>query len=166
MSAILMRGYNNYDVREASEEAADIGDYGESMTVQSQAEDADINVMMKRMHMTGQMPSNPRIPSYGDFTHITDYRSAIEAIRNADAGFMEFPAEVRAKFDNDPQKLLMFASQEANASKLVEIFGGNPSVQRQGQSSSVNSPAGGNAQPAGGGSPSDGGTVKGSGGAA
>lgn len=118
---INFRAYNGYDVKQASDEAADIGDYGESLTVQSQMEDADINVLMKRMRVTGQMPVNPRLPSYGDFSEITDYRSAIEAVRAADEAFLELPAEVRAKFDNDPQKLLMAVSTTGNEKMLSEL---------------------------------------------
>lgn len=97
---------------------------GDSMTVQSQAEDADINNIMRKYGLTGRLPENPRVPTYGDFEGITDYRSAIEAVRRADEAFMEIPAEKRALFDNDPQKLLEFASDARYTERLQEIFDG------------------------------------------
>jgi len=95
--------------------------YGESMTIQAQAEDADINVLMRRYGITGKMPDNPRIPMYGDFLEVRDYRTALEAIRQADADFMEIPAEIRARFDNDPQRFLEFCSDEANRDELSKL---------------------------------------------
>lgn len=115
------RAAYGYDAKAASDDAANIGDYGDSMTIQSQAEDADINVMMKRMRITGQMPENIRLPAYGDFTGISDYRSAIEAVRAADNDFLALPAEVRAKFDNDPQKLLAAVHTPGNEQMLKDL---------------------------------------------
>lgn len=112
-ATIKYRAHNNYDVEQASDEVA----YHETMpslTVQSQAEDADINVLMERYGVTGKMPENPRVPVYGDFTGVKDYQSALESVIQADAAFGELPAAVRAKFDNDPQKLLEFVNNDAN----------------------------------------------------
>lgn len=118
----MYRGHNNYDVQEASDHAALPPEaYGDSLTIQAQAEDADINVLMKRYGLTGSMPDSPRIPTYGDFSDVTDYRSALHAIRDAEAGFMEIPPDVRLKFNNDPQLLLEFASNPANGAALVQL---------------------------------------------
>lgn len=86
----------------------------DSLTQQSFKDDADINVMLERFRVTGQMPQGLHLPSYGDFNGISDYRSAVEAIRVADNAFMDLPANIRQRFDNDPQKYLEFFADEKN----------------------------------------------------
>ena len=117
---IVYRGHNGYDTKTASDDAVVQEPYGESLTIQAHAEDADINVLMKRYGITGHMPENPRIPTYGDFSNITDYRSALHAVQAAHEGFMEIPAELRARFDNDPQKFLEYAANPANNDDLIK----------------------------------------------
>lgn len=111
-----------YDVEEASE-ASGFRSTDPSLTVQSQSEDADLNVMMKRFGVTGQFPQNARVPEYGDFEHITDFRSAIEAVRQAQSDFDAFPAEVRAYFQNNPQMMLDFVSNPANIPQFKQLIG-------------------------------------------
>lgn len=119
-SRINYRGHNNYDTAAASNEATIPEPYGESLTVQDHAADADINILMKRYGITGKMPDNPdelAQAMWGDFTNnpITDFRSAIEAVQRANEGFMLFPAEIRARFDNDPHKFITWVNDPANA---------------------------------------------------
>lgn len=93
----------------------------ESLAQQQFKDDVDINVLLERFKITGQMPQGVVMPTYGDFTGVSDYRTAQEAIRRARDSFMQLPAELRAKFDNDPQKLLEFVSDEKNRDKAVEL---------------------------------------------
>jgi phage internal scaffolding protein len=115
------RKHFGYDVEAASNEAAVSFVGEESMTVQSMAEDADINVLMERFGLTGQMPVNPRVPMYGDFTGITDYQSAVNSVMNAFDGFMELPAKIRARFNNNPQELLEFVMDDANIDEARKL---------------------------------------------
>ena len=115
-----IRGANGYDPKEASDQActtAEPASWGPSLTIQSQTDDADINILMERFGITGKMPENPHIPQYGDFEGISDYRTAIEAVRIAQESFMTIPAKVRAEFDNDPQRFLEFMGDPANLEK-------------------------------------------------
>lgn len=88
------------------------------MTQQSDLPETDINVIMKRYGATGQIPQVSAQPSYGDFSIITDYRSALDAIRHADEQFSEVPAEVRARFDNDASKFIEFAQNPDNIEQM------------------------------------------------
>lgn len=116
------RKHFDYDVEVASNEAMiPARQQGDSLTVQSMAEDADINVLMYRYGITGKMPENPRVPVYADFSEISDYRSALEAVMNASAGFMELPANVRARFENDPQMLLEFLANDINRAEAIQL---------------------------------------------
>jgi phage internal scaffolding protein len=96
--------------------------------------------MMKRFGVTGKLPENPRVPQYGDFSEITDYRSAIEAIRNADEKFMEFPADVRALFENNPQNVLDFVANPANIDAVKQIFGEKTNVDNVGKPPGITGP--------------------------
>ena len=119
---IQFRTPYNYDCKAVSNVSVVFpSGYPPSLTIQSQAADADINVMMKRFGVTGHFPQNPRVPSYGDFSGINDYRTAIEAVRAADVAFLEFPAELRARFGNDPQQLLLFVSNPANLEEARKL---------------------------------------------
>jgi phage internal scaffolding protein len=116
-----IRGANGYDTKEASDMACPSADpqfWGPSQTIQSQADDANINILMERFGITGKMPENVHIPMYGDFTQITDYKGALEAVRFAHDKFMEIPAQIRNKFDNDPQKYLEYTANPANLAEM------------------------------------------------
>lgn len=108
-----------YDPRAACEECC-ITDFGPSLTQQNQAEEADINTIVKRFGLTGQLPTNVRTPTYGDFTHVTDYQSALNAVRAAEDAFMKMPAAIRTRFDNDPEKFVEYCSDEQNLDQLRE----------------------------------------------
>jgi phage internal scaffolding protein len=114
-----------YDTKQASDEAT-IKDQGESLTIQSQSEDTDINVMMKRFGITGQLPEQTtRIPEYGDYTEVGDYRSALHAVLDAQDNFMRLPPAVRARFDNDPQEFMDFATNPNNLDEMKKLGLGN-----------------------------------------
>lgn len=110
---VFYRNPHNYDLDQASDEAVAPHD-PVSLTIQSMAEDADINVLMKRFGVTGQLPQGVRIPEYGDFTGISDYRTALHQIRDAQDNFLKLPPDLRAKYSNDPHIFLeAVASGEA-----------------------------------------------------
>lgn len=109
-----------YDVHKACEECC-VHDYGPTLTQQSQADDADINTIVKRFGLTGQLPTNLRTPQYGDFTGINDYASALKAVAQAADEFMRIPAHIRIKFDNDPQTFLEFCANPENLPALKEM---------------------------------------------
>ena len=116
---MFYRAPHNYDYDAASDEAAIPADgHGESLTIQSQSEDADINVLMARFKVTGQMPSNVRVPTFGDFTGVKDYQSALTALADAQDSFMQMPANVRARFENNPQLFVEFCSDRGNLAEM------------------------------------------------
>lgn len=93
-----------------------------SRAIQSQKDDADINVIVARFGIGATLPASPNLPSYGDFTEVKDYQSALEAIRSAESDFYELPARVREVFENSPQKLLEAATSESGR-ELLEKAG-------------------------------------------
>lgn len=93
----------------------------ESLTVQADRDDADINVIVKRFGVTGILPQRLSPPTYGDFTGINDYQSALNAVINAEDAFMQFPADVRSRFKNDPQSMLEFLADPANRDEAISL---------------------------------------------
>lgn len=114
-------GFEDGSVREKFSDEAGFACVGDSMTVQADAREADINFIMERYTKTGQMPPPSRVPRYGDFDGISDFRSALEAVSAAQEAFMSLPAKVRAKFENDPAQFLDFAEDPANLPEMVEL---------------------------------------------
>ena len=117
----FIRDPYNYDVKAASDECASLHEPGISLTVQAMAEDADLNVLMKRFGITGKMPENVHIPQYGDFEHVMDFRTAHDAIIEARESFMTIPADIRSRFSNDPQMFLEFCSDPANLPEMRRL---------------------------------------------
>ena len=92
-----------------------------SLAQQQFKDDADINILLERFKVTGQMPQGVVLPSFGDFSTVVDFRSANEAIRRARDSFMELPAALRACFQNDPQVFLEFCSDKENLPELRKL---------------------------------------------
>lgn len=92
-----------------------------SLAQQHFKDETDINVLLERFKVTGQMPQGVRLPTYGDFTGVTDFRSAQEAVLNARNAFMDLSASLRARFENDPQKLMDFLADPANSEEAVKL---------------------------------------------
>lgn len=97
-----------------------------SRTKQAFKQECDINHIMKKFKKIEGVDFLSRYQGYtggqfGDFTGVTDYRSAIEQIRSAEAVFDSLPAMVRRRFDNDPASFLDFCQNPANAGELVAM---------------------------------------------
>lgn len=92
-----------------------------SLAQQQFKDDVDINVLLERFKVTGVMPQSVVLPAYGDFLGITDYRSAQDAVLRAKHAFMDLPANLRARFDNDPQRLLEFVSDDKNRDEAIRL---------------------------------------------
>lgn len=116
----VVRAFNSFDVRSHSDLFGIVFDEP-SLTDQSQAQDADINVLVRRWLRTGVMPQTRSVGSYGDFTSVDDYQSALEAVRDAESAFLELPADVRRSFGNDPAALLRALDDPSQHAELVRL---------------------------------------------
>lgn len=93
----------------------------DSLTNQSDAQEADINILVRKFGITGQLPQITGLqPLYGDFTSGDDYRTMLDKVKAANEAFQQIPANIRKEFDNDPAKFVDFASDEKNIEKLRE----------------------------------------------
>jgi len=119
-SAVFLRTPYNYDVIEASDASALVCD-DPSLAQQHARDESDINTIVKRFGLTGELPSGVRAPSYGDFTDATDYHTALNAVIAADAAFMQLPADVRTRFNNDAGAFVDFVSDDNNRAEAEKL---------------------------------------------
>lgn len=120
MAKPFVRSPYNYDRDKVSRETSYVSDEP-SMTVQSSKDECDINTIVKRFGLTGTMPAAMIPPSYADYEGIFDFHTAMNAVREAGESFMLMPADVRAEFQNDPQRFLAFCSDSKNLPRMREL---------------------------------------------
>jgi phage internal scaffolding protein len=116
----------NYD-RDFASDASALHCEDPTMTMQQFAEESDINTIVRRFGIGVEMPQNFKMPSYGDFTDaVTDFHTAANMVIEADNAFMTLPANIRARFYNDPQNLLEFLADEGNLDEARRLGLVNP----------------------------------------
>lgn len=93
----------------------------EGKTQQHFKDECDINEIVRRFGLTGELPENVRLPVSGDFTGVTDFQSAMNMVVEAQDAFMQFPAEIRAQFKNDPQQMISFIEDAKNRDAAIEM---------------------------------------------
>ena len=126
----FVRDPYNYDRDEASvNDALLCQDL--SLAQQHMKDECDINVIIERFGVTGQIPTSPVSPTYGDFSGVTDYHSALNQINATMNDFMALPAQLRVKFDHDPVKLLEFLENDQNRDEAIHLglIDGQPVVE-------------------------------------
>lgn len=88
---------------------------------QSGKDDADINVIVKRFLGGQQLMGPPQLPTFEDYSEVTDYQSMMNLVRQAAEEFNELPANLRRRFDNDPGKLESFIADPANRTEAESL---------------------------------------------
>lgn len=116
---VFLRTPYNYDMNKASEES---GLYCPEPTKAQQqfAEEVDINTIVERFGLTGELPQNLRVPIQAEFVETMDYQTSLNKLIEADEAFMAMPAKIRAEFQNDSGKFVDFVSDPANVEKCRE----------------------------------------------
>lgn len=128
LSGVFVRSPYNYDRNAASDESGincqvDVvtGEATPTLTKQSFLEEVDINTIVRRFNLTGQLPVGVRMPTYADFENVPTYQEAMNAIAEANQSFMMMPAEVRARFGNDAAAFVEFCSDERNREEAEKL---------------------------------------------
>ena len=120
MKTVFLRTGYNYDRDAVSRETA-LHCEDESLAVQSERDECDINTIVKRFGLTGELPGDLAIPQSGDFSGLPDFHAAMNMVREAQEEFMRVPADIRARFNNDPQRLMDFVHDEANRDEARKL---------------------------------------------
>lgn len=117
----FVRDPYNYDRKFASDITGVDCTNMPSMTKQAFAEEADINTIVRRFGLTGELPQDVAVPQSGDFLEAKDFHESMNLIRQAEEAFMEMPAEVRKRFGNDPGEFLDFVNDERNRDEARKL---------------------------------------------
>ncbi len=127
-SSVFLRTPYNYDTMQVSNETG-LECLDESLAQQHARDETDINTIVRRFGLTGELPNGVRAPQYGDFTEATDYHTAMNAVISANNAFMQLPADVRSRFNNDAGAFVDFCSDEKNRAEAqsLGLIVGSPS---------------------------------------
>lgn len=96
---------------------------GKTMTQQHLAKETDVNYIVAKFAKTGTVThvSNAKSNSYRDLVNAPSYQEALQTIINAETLFMEIPAKIRAKFNNDPQQMITYLADPKNTSEAISL---------------------------------------------
>jgi len=120
MKEPFIRNPYNYDTLAASNESG-LRCEDATRTQQHFKDETDINNILRQFNVTGQLPTKAISPRYGDFTGIGDYHSALNQVIAAEGEFMTLPAQLRARFDNNPQELIEFLNNPENKDEAIKL---------------------------------------------
>lgn len=115
---------------------------GKSLTKASEADACDINQIVQRYMKDGVLEhvrSNPGV--YDDVATSLEFQDALELVRNAQYSFAIMPAEIRARFDNDPAQFLRFVDENEDFLFKLGIVPGPESAAAE-AAAAVAAPAG------------------------
>ena len=118
--APFLRTPYNYDTNAASDESG-LACEEPTLAQQHFKDECDINNILRQFNVTGMLPEAPLSPRYGDFTGISDYHTALNAVIAAEDEFMALPANLRARFQNDPENLINFLDNDANKEEAIKL---------------------------------------------
>jgi phage internal scaffolding protein len=118
--APFLRTPYNYDTIAASDESG-IACEDASLAQQQFKDESDINNILRQFNITGQLPNAPVSPRYGDFTGISDFKTALDRVNATYEEFESLPADLRARFNNDPASLIEFLDNEENRSEAEKL---------------------------------------------
>ncbi len=93
-------------------------------TKQSAKNECDINQILAKYLRTGVVaPENmaKRQAVFADVSETGDYHTARNQVIAAKDAFMTLPAKLRARFNNDPGKLLDFCADSNNLEEAIEL---------------------------------------------
>lgn len=118
---IVYRAPGNYDPDKVSDETG-LKCEDKSLAVQSQADEADINTIVRRFGLTGELPVDQRVALPEDvFFDDVNYRDCLDLVNAANRSFMTLPASVRSRFNNDAALFVDFASDPANLEECRKL---------------------------------------------
>lgn len=94
-----------------------------TMTIQSEKDNCDINVIMNRYATCGTpLPcrTDSVQPVYADVSELGDYMENFQRCKQAEEMFNNLPSALRKELDNNPANLLPFIQDEKNKERCYE----------------------------------------------
>lgn len=104
-----------------------VEDPGDSLTVGSEEPSTNLNNMVRRW-LAGDPVPEARPMQFGDVSRVVDLQEAANELAVLKQAFMQYPADIRAEFRNDPLEFAAFVSDPANleAGRELGIFAAVP----------------------------------------
>lgn len=95
---------------------------GPNRTKQEFAQESDINYIMERYRVTGQLPAGgSRAAVFADVSEIGSFANVLERVHAAEVSFNSLPASLRSRFRNDPVQLIEFLQDSRNRVEAVKL---------------------------------------------
>lgn len=116
----FLRSAFNYNMDAASENTALVTPEP-TRTQQHFKEETDINTIVERFGLTGELPNDVPVPQSGDFTEVVDYQTALNLVIAGRDAFEAMPANVRNRFGNNPATFMEFVHDPANAEEARKL---------------------------------------------
>ena len=116
----FLRTQYNYD-HDAASNASGLVCEEPTRAQQHHKDECDINVILERFGKTGMMPVNAISGTYGDFSGVHDYHTALNAIIASESEFAALPAQIRNRFQNDPSNLIEFLDNPKNKAEAESL---------------------------------------------
>lgn len=92
------------------------------LTEQAHGKEADIHVIMRKAARTGMVEHiNNRPAQYSDLASRPDFHQAMNIVAEAQSTFETIPAEIRARFRNDPAEFLDYINDPTNREDMQEL---------------------------------------------
>jgi len=93
-----------------------------SRTQQQFVEQCDVNNIMKKYRVTGQITHlNTKQGVYADMSSIKNYQENLNTVIEAQNAFMALPSDVRKRFSNDPAELIDFLADKKNDEEAIKL---------------------------------------------
>lgn len=99
----------------------DIDASKDGMTVQAPTEEVDINKIMARVLKGQPVMTSAGQPFYGDVSEFGGLQEAIMKVREAEELFMQYPADLRERFENNPVKFVEFMEDPENIKEAIDL---------------------------------------------
>ena len=94
-----------------------------TMTIQSEKDNCDINVIMNRYATCGTplpVRTDGVEPVYADVSELGDYMENFQRCKQAEEMFNALPSALRKELDNNPANLIPFIQDKKNESRCIE----------------------------------------------
>lgn len=91
------------------------------LTTQADTAEVDINRIMARVAKGQVVLGSDKQPFYGDVSDLGGLQEAIMKKQEAEALFLQYPWDVREKFDNDPVKFVEFLLDQKNSDEAIAL---------------------------------------------
>lgn len=92
-----------------------------TLTIQSPAEECEINNILAKYAKTGLITHVREGGRYEDLPPGTDYHEAMTLVIEAQQSFEGLPATIRKEFGNDPAAFLTFVENPENVQRMGEL---------------------------------------------